>query len=187
VPFARLARFCYVFLALRNGAASSRFAVRKGEDELSLMDGDPGPPPSKLPRYIVLGGAVLAVIAIAAFFTLRFHTEKATVRLFLSQDAAGDFQAAYHTWKPGSSYGFEDFLRDWGPKGEYGPVKSFELREAHRPPDASGVVVTVDLSPYSPFPEPSDPKSRDTKGVRLWVESSDQSISYAPTEYHIKR
>jgi hypothetical protein len=131
--------------------------------------------------------ATLLVLATILFLALRFHAEKATVRQFLSQVAAGDFQSAYRTWKPASSYAFEDFMRDWGPIGEYGPVKSFELREAHRPANASGVVVSVALSPYSPFPGADDPKSRDNKEVRLWVESSDQSLSYAPPELQFKR
>ena len=154
---------------------------------MSLLDGDAGPAPSKIPRYVALGGASLFILATLVFLALRFHTEKATVRLFLSQVAAGDFQSAYRTWKPGSSYAFGDFMRDWGPASEYGPVRTFELREAHQPPNASGVVVTVELSPYAPFPSAGDPKSRDTKEVRLWVEISDQSMSYAPSEFQFKR
>ena len=133
-----------------------------------------------------MGGAALLILATILLLALRYHTEKATVHRFLSQVAGGDFQSAYRTWKPGSSYTFDDFLRDWGPKGEYGPVKSFELREAHRPRKASGGVVTVEVSSYSPFPDSKDPKSRDNKEVRLWVESSDQSMSYAPTEFQLK-
>lgn len=154
---------------------------------MSLLDGDAGPAPSKIPRYVALGAASLLILAAVLIVTLRFRAEKATVRAFLSQVAAGDFQSAYRTWKPGSSYTFADFMKDWGPAGEYGPVKTFELREAHQPSKASGVVVTVELSSYSPFPSPGDAKWRDNKEVRLWVESSDQSMSYAPPEYQFKR
>jgi len=133
-----------------------------------------------------MGGATLVVLAVLLFLALRYHTEKATVHKFLSAVVAGDFQSAYRVWKPGSSYSFEDFMNDWGPKGEYGPVKSFELREAHQTRNASGVVVTVAVSPYSPFPDARDAKSRDTQEIRLWVETSDQSMSYAPPEFQIK-
>jgi len=146
------------------------------------MDGDAGPQPSKIPRYVGIGAATLLVVATALFLLLRFHTEKATVNHFFSQVIVGDFQSAYRTWKPSSSYSFADFMSDWGPKGEYGPVKSFELRSARMPANASGVVVTVELSSSAPFPEPNDPKSRANKEVRLWIESSDQSMSYAPVQ-----
>ena len=154
---------------------------------MGLLDGNAGPPPSKIPRYAGMGGATVVVLAVLLFISLRFHTEKSTVNRFFAQVTAGDFQAAYRTWKPSSGYSFQDFMGDWGPKGEYGPVKSFELRGARRPGNASGVVVTVVVSAYSPFPREDDPNSRGNKEVRLWVESSDQSMSYAPNELLVPR
>jgi hypothetical protein len=59
-------------------------------------------------------------------------------------------------------------------------VKSFEVFSARRRNNASGVVVTVVVSPYSPFPDSNDPKNRGNKAVPLWIESSDQSMSFAP-------
>jgi hypothetical protein len=148
------------------------------------MDGDAGPPPSKLPRYVIIGAAVLLAVTIPLYLFLRFHTEKVTARLFLNELVAGDYQAAYRTWKPGSSYSFQDFMRDWGPSGEYGPVKSYDLRSVRSPGGASGVIITVDVSSIAPFP--SDAES-NVKELRLWVERSDQSISYAPEEIRIVR
>jgi len=154
---------------------------------LGLIDGDAGPQPSKIPRYLGIGAAALLVLAVLLFISLRFHTEKATVNRFFSQVIAGDFQSAYRTWKPSSSYSFADFMSDWGPKGEYGPVKSFELRSARRPAEASGVIVTVAVSAFPSFPEANDPNSRTNKEVRLWIEISDQSMSYAPAELRVRR
>jgi hypothetical protein len=151
------------------------------------MDGDAGPLPSKIPRYAAIGAAALLVLATLLFIFLRFRAEKATVNRFFSQVIAGDFQSAYRTWKPSSSYSFTDFMSDWGPKGEYGPVRSFELRSASKPADASGVILIVAVSAYSPFPEENDPKRRTNKEVRLWIESSDQSMSYAPAVLQVPR
>jgi hypothetical protein len=154
---------------------------------LGLLDGDAGPLPSKLPRYLILGAALFFAVSLPVYLLLRFRTEKATARLFLSQVQAGDYQSAYRTWKPASSYSFEDFLRDWGPNGEYGPVKSYDLLSAKSPSNASGVIVTVAVSAFSPFPDAGDPNRRNVKEVRLWVEHRDQSISYAPEEIRIAR
>jgi len=41
-------------------------------------------------------------------------------------------------------------------------------------------VVTVEISPYSPFPGSSDPKSNGNHEVKIWVERSDQSLSISP-------
>jgi len=154
---------------------------------VGIIDGDAGPIPSKLPRNLLIGVIVILAVSLPLYLVLRFHTEKATARLFLSQVAAGDYQSAYRTWKPAASYSFQDFLRDWGPNGEYGPVKSYDLLSARSPTNASGVIVTVAVSAVSPFPSPGDPNSRNTKEVRLWVEHRDQSISYAPEEIRITR
>ncbi len=69
---------------------------------MGLLDGDAGPAPSKIPRFVAMGGAALLILATILFLALRYHTEKATVHRFLSQVAGGDFQSAYRTWKPGS-------------------------------------------------------------------------------------
>ena len=154
---------------------------------MGLLDGNAGPAPSKIPRYIGIGGAAILILSATLFFLLRFRAEKATASHFLSQVVAGDFQSAYRTWKPSSSYSFQDFLADWGPTGEFGPVKSFEIRSAARPPNASGVVVTVEVSPYAPFPGSREQKNPKNKIIRLWIESSDQSMSYAPEQLTVPR
>jgi hypothetical protein len=43
------------------------------------------------------------------------------------------------------------------------------------------VIVTVEVSPYSPFPANNDEaKQNKTKEVRLWVQFKDQSLGFAP-------
>lgn len=124
--------------------------------------------------FIVLGGAGL-------WYLLRYHTEKTTIHHFLIAVAAGDMQQAYKIWKPSPSYTLQDFLQDWGPDGYYGPVKSFNLKDTDRLKGSSGVVLTVEVSPYQPFPDKDDAlKQSKTKEVKLWVEFKDQSISFPP-------
>jgi hypothetical protein len=147
---------------------------------LGIIDGNAGPPPSKVPRYVALGGIAILAIGTLLFIALRYRAEKATARLFLDEVVAGDLPSAYRTWKASSGYTFEDFTGDWGPKGQYGPVKSYAIYAVSRRANASGVVVTVEVSPYAPLPDGSDPKSRSNKVVSLWIESSDQSMSFAP-------
>jgi len=149
------------------------------------MDGDAGPPPSKAPRYIILGVIIILAVTIPLYLVLRYHAEKATATQFLNELVAGDFQGAYRTWKPGSSYSYQDFLRDWGPTGEYGPVKSYDLQSARSPAGASGVIITIAVSAISPFPGAGAGSS--VKEIRLWVEHSDQSISYAPEAIRVVR
>lgn len=148
---------------------------------MGLLDGDAEEPPSKLLRYVITGIVFVALCAGGTAYLLRYHTEKKTVVTFLDVLAAGDLPLAYRLWKPNPTYSYQDFLGDWGPTGEYGPVKSYRIERAHLPRNASGVVIDVELSRYSPFPPDSDfEKGRTNKEVSLWVERSNQSISFAP-------
>ena len=154
---------------------------------MGIIDGNAGPAPSKVPRYVALSLVAVLSIGTILYLALRYRAEKATANVFLNQVVAGDLQSAYRTWKASSGYTFEDFTGDWGAKGQYGPVKSFKIYSASRRANASGVVVTVVVSPYAPFPESNDPKSRDNKVVPLWIESSDQSMSFAPEQLIVPR
>jgi hypothetical protein len=142
------------------------------------------PPPPRYRKYIIIGvWTLVGVVAIGLtlFFLLRFHSEESTVRKFMDDVVAGNFQAAYGMWSKESNYSFSDFMQDWGTGGYYGPVHSYEIVASHEPSDASGVIVLVYVSPFRPFPSESDiEKGRQTKQVRLWVQFSDHSISYAP-------
>jgi hypothetical protein len=127
--------------------------------------------------------AALVLIAIAAlWFIFRYYPEKRAAEHFFDAVAAGDMNTAYHLWKPGPSYQMNDFLADWGPTGYYGPVKSYKILKAKSPHGASGVIVTAEVSPYSPLPDKNDgEKSRKTRIVQIWVEAGDKSLSFPPT------
>jgi hypothetical protein len=151
------------------------------EEILSLFDGTGEHPPSKVQRYLITTAVFVALLVGSLWYLLRFHSEKTIVRNFLTSVAAGQMEHAYQTWKPQSSYSYKDFLEDWGPKGYYGPVKSFKFEDAQHPRNGSGVVVIVDVSPYWPFPS-SDDEARQTKTkeVKIWVQFTDHSLSFAP-------
>src|SRR3981081_718829 len=74
------------------------------------------------------------------------------------------------------------FSRFWEAKGFYSPIKSCRIESAEVPPKGgSGVVVVLELSGYSPFPKPEETvKFGQNHEVMLWVERSDQSLSFPP-------
>lgn len=145
---------------------------------MGLFDGGSEDPQSKVRRYALTGSFfVLAAVATVWYF-LRFQTEKDTVRNFMEAVARGDMKAAYELWKPADpqGYNFNEFVADWGPQGYYGPIRSFRITAAAKPKRyASGVVIAVELCPESPFRH--DPRNKE---VSIWVERSDQSLSFPP-------
>jgi hypothetical protein len=155
---------------------------------LGILDSTSEEPSSKLRRYILTGAIFVALVAGGVWWGLRFHSEKRAVRNFMDAVVAGEMRRAFQMWKPSASYSFQDFVSDWGPNGYYGPVKSYVIESVDQP-DAprgtnlpvTGVVIVVELSQYQPFPDPKDTvKSRRNKEARIWVESKDLSLSYAP-------
>ena len=95
---------------------------------------------------------------------------------FFQALAAGDTKRAYELWQPNPSYTYDLFLMDWGPEGEFGPVRSFCIVAATRPRNASGVVIAVEISPNAPF-DGSDPGLKEAK---IWVELRNKSLGFAP-------
>jgi hypothetical protein len=149
---------------------------------VGLFDSTEEHPPSKVLRYIITGVVFVALLAGFIAYQLRFHTEEKTLRHFMDAVVAGKMDDAYRIWKPSETYSFKDFLEDWGPEGYYGPIKSYRLEHIEKnKPNASGVVATIELSPYQPFPDDHDAaKQSKTKEVRLWVEFKDQSLGFPP-------
>jgi hypothetical protein len=148
---------------------------------VGILDSTSEEPQSKLRRYVLTGAIFVVLIAGGLWWLLRYRTEKQIVRSFMDTVVAGELQKAYQLWKPSASYTYDRFLADWGPTGYYGPVKSYHLESAEKPSGASGVVIVVELSQFQPFPDTKDTvKSRRNKEVRIWVESRDLSMSFAP-------
>ena len=155
---------------------------------MGLLDSGAEEPHSKLLRYIISGVALVVLLAIGSWFLFRYTTEKHTVERFLDTVVAGNMQQAYQIWHPHPTYKYADFVGDWGAMGYYGPILSYHVVGATEPPshggggvdEVSGVIVTVEISPYAPFPDSSDPKSNRTREVKIWVERSDQSLSFPP-------
>lgn len=150
---------------------------------MGLLDSSGEEPKSKLRRWVVSGAIFALLMALGIWWIFRFHSEKKTMEQFLQAVIAEDMQKAYQIWKPAGSgsYTFKDFVDDWGPSGYYGPIKSYQIQTAQQNGGASGVTVVVELSPFDTFPGKDDKvKNYRTKEVRLWVESKDLSIGFAP-------
>jgi hypothetical protein len=148
---------------------------------VALLQSGSEEPQSKLRRYVVTAIALVLILAGAGWFFFRFVPEKRTVVHFMDAVTGGNYEQAYQIWKPHGTYSYQDFLADWSLQGYYGPIRSFQLESAEEPHNGgSGVIVVVEVSSVSPFPSDKDPQSGHDREVRLWVERSDQSISFPP-------
>jgi len=148
---------------------------------VGLLDAKPEQPESKWKILAISGAAALVILGIVLWLSLRYAPEKRVIDRFMDSVVAGNLQQAYQIWHPTSTYPFSAFVSDWGPDGYYGPILSYQIKSAAEPENGgSGVIVTVEVSPYSPYPSDNDPKSGRTKEVQIWVERSDKSLSFPP-------
>jgi hypothetical protein len=149
---------------------------------VGLLDSGIEEPRSKKLRYVISGVALAAMLAAALWYTLRFTPEKHTVEHFMDALLAGDTQRAYQIWHPHPNFTYQDFLGFWGANGYYSPIQSYHILDAGLPPrGGSGVIVILELSPDTPFPPAEDKiKTAQIREVQLWVERSDQSLSFPP-------
>jgi hypothetical protein len=153
---------------------------------MGLFDTTSEDPSSKRRRYAIMAGTGVVLAAVAIWWLIfgYLHVpERTAAGRFFDALSAGNTELAYKLWKPEPNrYPYSDFLDDWGANGIYGPVKSYQIESVSSPAKGgSGVIVVAEVSPFQPFPDPNDlPKSRSNKEVRIWVETSDKSLSYPP-------
>jgi hypothetical protein len=156
--------------------------MREEEPFMGLLDAGAEEPKSKALRYVISGVVLALLLAVSVRYFLRYTTEKHTVEHFMHAVVTGDTQQAYQIWHPHASFSYKDFLSFWGPNGYYSPIKSFRIESADVPPrGGSGVVIVVEISEYDTFPKAEETiKSARNREVQLWVERSDQSMSFPP-------
>jgi hypothetical protein len=149
---------------------------------MALLDAPEYDPRKERRRNIAL--AVVAVIVIVAgvlVWLFRNWPEEHAVNQFLSAVEQKQFEKAYGLWyadpdwkqhpQKYPNYSFNDFMLDWGPTGEFGTVKSHDIKCSAR--TGSGVVVAVSINGRV---EPH----------LLWVETKDKSITDPPGYIQLK-
>jgi len=99
---------------------------------LTLMDAKTPKPKRGILKYIPLPVLILILAAVASFITYSLwdYPEEHAITQFLTTIEKGDYHKAYELWQPAPSYHFADFMHDWGPEGDYGKIRTFQIIEA---------------------------------------------------------
>jgi hypothetical protein len=136
-------------------------------------------------RRLLWSGAVslIAVIALAMWWN-RFWPEKRIADQFFASLQKQDFETAYgiyfhdHDWKyhrdKHAQYPYNEFWQDWGPGGEWGAVKNFQIYGASNcPGGGSGVVVDLIVN-------------NRAQHAQLYVDKTDKTISTPPCDLEFR-
>jgi hypothetical protein len=138
-------------------------------------------------RRAIIVVAVAVVIVIAAVLWLnRFYPEEHVVNQFFEALQQQSFEKAYGVWMHDpdwkqhpdrySRYSYNDFIKDWGPGGEWGIIKNHHVDCTAVPSGysgspfatASGVVVVVTVN------------ERVADKANLWVQKDDKTLGLSP-------
>ena len=138
----------------------------------------------KRQQIIAVACAVIAIGVVC--WTLRYWPEEHAVDLFFDALQQQNFEAAYGIWMHDadwkqhpdkySRYLYSDFVKDWGPSGEWGIIKSHHIDGAKVPEGysgspfatASGVVVVVTVN------------ERVSDKAHIWVQKGDKTLGFSP-------
>ena len=135
-------------------------------------------------RKKIVVAAIFALLMVA-FIAWHFRNwpEERVVNRFFERLEAKDYEGAYGIWlaDPGwkqhpqkyEQYPFNAFYLDWGPGGEYGPIRSHKIASSMSPKTSGGGSSTTGVIVEVTVNERAEP-------ARLWVETDDKSLTFSP-------
>jgi len=133
--------------------------------------------------------AIVVIVAVCAIlaWNFRHYPEEHQVDKFFAALQKQDYEAAYGVWNHDpdwkqhpqkyASYPFSDFMKDWGPGGQWGLIKTYHVDGSAVPKGgtgtkfdvgSSGVVVVVTVN------------ERVADKAHIWVEKSDKTLGFSP-------
>jgi len=147
---------------------------------MTLMDAkqyDPARDRKRRNKFVV--AAVIVLILAWFAYHFRNYSERQLAAKFFAALQKQEYATAYSIWfndpdwkqheSKYSSYQYNDFYRDWGPGGEWGLIKSFDVDCSLSPGSGSGVVVQLTVN-------------QRAEHAYVWVQKSDKTLSFSPTE-----
>ena len=142
-----------------------------------LFDAEVPKPKTGIRKYWPLLVVIIVVGGVIGYFAFHNLPEKRAVANFLTQLEQGNYKEAYNLWHPAPDYTFDDFLHDWGPKGDYGKIRESKILGAES--DGSELVVVAVTINNQPTPL-SLVVDRKTKGLAYSVILPSNSLPLAP-------
>ncbi|HEY4929973.1 MAG TPA: hypothetical protein VII23_00250 [Terriglobales bacterium] len=138
-------------------------------------------------RNLITAIVVLLLIVAVLGWNFRYWPAEHAVDTFFAALQQQDYEKAYGIWNHDlewkqhpqkySNYAFQDFMKDWGPGGEWGLIKSYHVDGSAIPKGgngtkfdvaSSGVVVVVTVN------------ERIGQKAHVWVEKSDKTLGFSP-------
>ena len=131
-----------------------------------LFDSEVPKPKTWIRKYWPLLVIIVVVGGVIGYFALHNLPEKRAVANFLTQLKEGNYKEAYKLWQPAPDYSYDEFMHDWGPKGDYGKVREFKIIRAESKGSAIVVVIIT--------------VNNQTPALALLVDRKTKGLAYSP-------
>ena len=154
---------------------------------MTLFEAQPyDPSRARKKRLLVLAVIGAAIVIGILWWIFRFWPQEHAVEQFFDALQQQNYEKAYGVWMHDpewkqhpdrySRYPYNDFLKDWGPSGEWGIIQSHHIDGAAVPKGysgspfatASGVVVVVSVN------------GRIGDKAHIWVQNDDKTLGFSP-------
>jgi hypothetical protein len=137
-------------------------------------------------RNIIIAAIIVVIVIAVVAWHLRYWPEEHVVNQFFEALQQQKYEQAYGIWMHDpdwkqhperyTRYPYNDFIKDWGPGGEWGLIKSHHVDGAAVPhgysgspfATASGVVVVVTVN------------ERVADKAHIWVQKDDKTLGFSP-------
>jgi hypothetical protein len=147
---------------------------------MTLMDAKEYDPVRERRRKLRIGSAISLVLVLAFLvWMFRYYPEEHIVDQFFSALQHQQFEEAYGIWQHDpdwkqhpqkySQYPFSEFYQDWGPGGEWGPIKSYKIYASGTPKGGSSSGVIVEVVVNGRY-----------EHARVWVEKKSKTMTFSP-------
>ena len=136
-------------------------------------------------RITAIAAVVLVCLILA--WNFRYYPQEHLVDTFFAALQQQQYEKAYGIWNHDpewkqhpekyAGYSFPEFMKDWGPGGQWGLIKSYHVDGSAVPKggngtkfdvSSSGIVVVVTVN------------ERVADKAHIWVEKSDKTLGFSP-------
>ena len=138
-------------------------------------------------RVLITAIAAIVLVILIVGWNFRHFPQEHAVDNFFAALQQQNFETAYGIWNHDpdwkqhpdkyANYSFGEFMKDWGPGGQWGQIKSYHVDGSAIPRGgngtkfdvgSSGVVVVVTVN------------ERVADKAHIWVEKSDKTLGFSP-------
>lgn len=128
-------------------------------------------------RHLIILLTLIVLFVAWVAYHARDYPERHRADSFFQSLERQDFEGAYTIWQQDpawkthpnkySRYGYGDFYQDWGPPGEWGPIKSYSIDCSYA--TASGVIVQTTIN-------------HRAEHAYLWIDKGDKTFHFSPSD-----